>query len=197
MPGQGVPRQSAPETLGPFNGRPSESRITGFIPNIGRCGFPGRKGAPGGEGLGAIATPPVSVCHQVSTRSHWPPPTTWWNHCHASWLSGSPTEPSTRKEERSCDFTHSSPNLNNSCGKTWPPACCILSPDEKPDGGGSSIEVGELMRSNSRPVAPRVGVGWGRLKKQGRPSIGQRPVNHIAGIFILYERQRKHRGKFK
>ena len=179
MPGQGVPRQSAPETLGPFSGSPSESRMTGSIPNIGRCGFPGRKGAPGEEGLGAIATPPVSVCHQVSTRSHWPPPTTWWNHCHASWLSGSPTEPSTRKEERLCDFTHSSPNLNSSFADMVP--CLILSPDEQPDGRGSSIEVGELMCSNSRPVAARVGVGWGRLKKKAGASVGQWPVHHIAG----------------
>ena len=63
----------------------------------------------------------------------------------------------------------------------------ILKPDEEPDGCGSSIEVGELMRSNSRPVATRVGVGWGRLEEQRGASIGQRTVHHIADIFTLYQ----------
>ena len=65
--------------------------------------------------------------------------------------------------------------------------CLILKPDEEPDGGGSSIEVGELMLSNSGPVATRVGVGWGRLKKQCGASIGQWTVYHIADIFTLYQ----------
>ena len=47
---------------------------------MGRWGLPALKGAAGEEGLGAMATPPVSVCHQVSTRSHLPPPTTWCDH---------------------------------------------------------------------------------------------------------------------
>ena len=58
--------------------------------------------------------------------------------------------------------------------------CLILLPDEQPDGRGSSIEVGELMCSNSRPVAARVGVGCGRLKKQAGASVGQWTVHHIA-----------------
>ena len=64
------------------------------------------------------------------------------------------------------------------------PACLIVSPDEQSDGSGSSIEVGELMLSNSGPVAARVGVGWSRLKQQAGPSVGQWPVHNIAGIFI-------------
>ena len=66
-------------------------------------------------------------------------------------------------------------------------SCLILKPDEEPDGSGSSIEVSELMLGNSGPVATRVGVGWGRLKKQCGASIGQWTVHHIADIFKLYE----------
>ena len=45
--------------------------------------------------------------------------------------------------------------------------------------------MGELMRSNGRPVATRVGVGWGRLEEQRGASIGQWTVHHIADIFTL------------
>ena len=38
----------------------SSSR-TGFMPNIGLWGLPGARGAPGAEGRGEMAIPPVSV----------------------------------------------------------------------------------------------------------------------------------------
>jgi hypothetical protein len=39
------------------------SSKTGSIPNKGLMGRPGMMGPPFSEGLGEIATPPVSVCH--------------------------------------------------------------------------------------------------------------------------------------
>ncbi len=52
-------------------------------------------------GSGAIMCAPVSVCHQVSTMGALLPPMTSRYHIHASGFMGSPTEPSTRMEERS------------------------------------------------------------------------------------------------
>ena len=52
---------------------------------------------------------PVSVCHQVSTISHLDPPTTSWYQCQASGLIGSPTEPRTLSEVRSCPSTTALP----------------------------------------------------------------------------------------
>ena len=52
---------------------------------------------------------PVSVCHQVSTTGHRPPPMTFQYQTHASGLIGSPTEPSSRRVERSQRFGYSSP----------------------------------------------------------------------------------------
>ena len=45
--------------------------------------------------------PPVSVCHQVSAIGHLASPTTSWYHVQATGLMGSPTLPSTRREDRS------------------------------------------------------------------------------------------------
>jgi len=56
---------------------------------------------------------PVSVCHQVSTIGRRFLPTTVWNHSHASGLRGSPTDPSTRKYERSYWLGHCSPIFMN------------------------------------------------------------------------------------
>ena len=53
-------------------------------------------------GSGEIMMAPVSVCHHVSTMGQRSPPMTWWYQIHASGLMGSPTEPSTRSDERSC-----------------------------------------------------------------------------------------------
>ena len=53
-------------------------------------------------GSGEIMMAPVSVCHQVSTIGQRSPPMCLWYHIHASGLMGSPTEPSSRSEDRSC-----------------------------------------------------------------------------------------------
>ena len=56
---------------------------------------------------------PVSVCHHVSTIGQRPPPMRSWYHIHASGLIGSPTDPSSRRLDRSCFETWSSPAFTN------------------------------------------------------------------------------------
>src|SRR5579863_9451446 len=62
-------------------------------------------------GRGVIMIPPVSVCHQVSTIGQRLPPMCSRYHIQASGLIGSPTEPSTRSEDRSCLAGMSSPHF--------------------------------------------------------------------------------------
>ena len=62
-------------------------------------------------GSGVIMIAPVSVCHQVSTIGQRPPPITCWYQSQAFGLIGSPTEPSSRSEERSCSAGISAPHL--------------------------------------------------------------------------------------
>ena len=57
--------------------------------------------------------PPVSVCHQVSTIGQRLPPMCSWYHIHASGLIGSPTEPSSRSDDRSCFAGSSAPHFMN------------------------------------------------------------------------------------
>jgi hypothetical protein len=52
-------------------------------------------------GRGEIMIAPVSVCHHVSTIGQRPRPMCSWYHIHASGLIGSPTEPSSRSDDRS------------------------------------------------------------------------------------------------
>ena len=54
---------------------------------------------------------PVSVCHQVSTIGQRSPPMTTWYHSQALGLIGSPTEPSSRSEERSWRAGYSGPHF--------------------------------------------------------------------------------------
>ena len=75
------------------------SRTSANTPGKGWVAEPGFVAVMPGSGVIMIA--PVSVCHQVSTTGQRPPPITWWYHSHAFGLIGSPTEPSTRSEERS------------------------------------------------------------------------------------------------
>ena len=64
-------------------------------------------------GNGLIMIPPVSVCHQVSTIGQFPRPMCSWYHIHASGLMGSPTEPSSLSDERSCLAGSWSPHFMN------------------------------------------------------------------------------------
>src|SRR3954452_11146242 len=62
-------------------------------------------------GSGVIMMCPVSVCHHVSTIGQRSPPITLWYQAHARGLIGSPTDPSSRSDDRSCLFGYSSPHL--------------------------------------------------------------------------------------
>ena len=62
-------------------------------------------------GSGVIMIAPVSVCHQVSTIGQRSPPITLWYQSQAFGLIGSPTEPSRRREDRSCSPGHCAPHL--------------------------------------------------------------------------------------
>jgi hypothetical protein len=62
-------------------------------------------------GSGVIRIIPVSVCHQVSTTGVRSPPMYSRYQTQASGLIGSPTEPSRRREERSCFWACSGPHF--------------------------------------------------------------------------------------
>ena len=62
-------------------------------------------------GSGVIRIIPVSVCHHVSTIGQRPAPMCSRYQIQASGLIGSPTEPSSRSEERSCFSACSGPHF--------------------------------------------------------------------------------------
>src|ERR1700685_1136720 len=62
-------------------------------------------------GSGEIMMQPVSVRHQVSTIGQRSAPMTVWYHSQALGLIGSPTEPSSRSEDRSCLAGYSAPHF--------------------------------------------------------------------------------------
>src|SRR5438477_357596 len=62
-------------------------------------------------GSGVIMIWPVSVCHQVSTIGQRSPPMTLWYQAHARGLIGSPTDPRSLSDDRSCFDGCSSPHL--------------------------------------------------------------------------------------
>ena len=88
---------------------PSSSTSAGLTPKKGSVAEPGLVGVAPGKG--EIMTPPVSVCHQVSTMGHFDFPTTSLYQFHSGDLMGSPTVPRMRSEERSCRFGQSSPSF--------------------------------------------------------------------------------------
>ena len=79
------------------------------MPGSGRVAEPGLVSVI--PGSGEIMMWPVSVCHHVSTIGQRSPPTTVWYQSHAFGLIGSPTDPSSRSEERSCFSTCSGPHF--------------------------------------------------------------------------------------
>ena len=79
--------------------RPSSAITSTTTPGTGFCPEPAFSASCVGNG--AIMCAPVSVCHQVSTMGAVPEPMTSRYQRHASGLIGSPTEPSSRIEERS------------------------------------------------------------------------------------------------
>ena len=85
------------------------SRTSARIPGNGCVADPGFVAVMPGSGVIMIA--PVSVCHHVSTTGQRSPPMTLWYQSHAFGLIGSPTEPSSRSEERSCFSGYSGPHF--------------------------------------------------------------------------------------
>ncbi len=79
------------------------------IPGSGRIAEPGLQLVT--PGSGEIIAAPVSVCHQVSTIGTASPPNTSRYHRQASGLIGSPTDPSSRRLDRSCWNTSSRPHF--------------------------------------------------------------------------------------
>src|SRR6478672_2112574 len=87
----------------------SSSTTSTEIPGIALWAEPGLVAVTPGSGL--IMMAPVSVCHHVSTIGAWSRPMTRRYHIHASGLIGSPTEPSSRSEDRSYFAGMSSPHV--------------------------------------------------------------------------------------
>src|SRR4051812_34159684 len=104
---EGHGRLSTRNPLPTFTGLPLSSTTSAPTPGRGRVAEPGLAGVA--PGMGEIMMLPVSVCHQVSTIGHLPLPITRSYQCHAVGLIGSPTEPSRRNDDRSCEFGQSSP----------------------------------------------------------------------------------------
>src|SRR3954452_23475611 len=97
-------------TKNPFptlTGFPLSSTTSAITPGSGRVAEPGFAGVA--PGTGEIMMEPVSVCHHVSTMGHFSFPITRLYQCHAVGLIGSPTDPSSRNDERSRLFGQSSP----------------------------------------------------------------------------------------
>lgn len=107
MAGHAPRTHTRPATLLPTSSLPSLSRSTTSTPKKGSVAEPGFVGVAPGSGV--MMCPPVSVCQNVSTTAQRPPPTTEWYHRHASGLMGSPTDPNTRRELKSCLRTGASP----------------------------------------------------------------------------------------
>ena len=69
------------------------------MPGNGRVAEPGLVLVMPGSGV--IRIDPVSVCHHVSTTGQRSRPMLRWYQIHASGLIGSPTDPSSRSDDRS------------------------------------------------------------------------------------------------
>ena len=107
--------------------------------------------------------PPVSVCHQVSTTGHRPPPMCSQYQIHASGLMGSPTEPSRSSDERSCL------------------AGVVVAPlHEGSDGGGRRVELRDLVLLDDLPQAIVAGVVRDAFVDHAGRAVGQRSVDDVA-----------------
>src|SRR3984957_315567 len=88
---------------------PASSNRAADTPGSARVTEPGLAAVR--PGSGEIMMQPVSVCHQVSTIGQRSAPMTVWYHSQALGLIGSPTEPSSRKQDRSCLAGDSAPHF--------------------------------------------------------------------------------------
>src|ERR1700741_1776191 len=90
---------------------PLASTTSALMPGNGKVALPGLVVVTPGSGVIRIMR--ASGWHQVSTRGALPPPMFCWYQSQASGLIGSPTEPRTRSEDRSCLAGNSSPCFMN------------------------------------------------------------------------------------
>src|SRR5262245_22165786 len=81
--------------------------MSASMPADGNVAEPGCSGVIPGSGELTIA--PVFVCHQESPTGQRSPPMPSQYQTQASGLIGSPTEPRSRSEDRSCFFGYSTP----------------------------------------------------------------------------------------
>ena len=107
IPGQGFRSTRYPD----FAGFPFSSNTSASTPGNGNVAEPGLRVVRPGSGV--MRMWPVSVCHHVSTTGQRPPPMTFQYQTHASGLIGSPTDPSSRRLERSHRLGYSSPHFMN------------------------------------------------------------------------------------
>jgi hypothetical protein len=117
--------------------------MTGSTPKKGTVADPGLVSMAPGNGVTMMD--PVSVCQKVSTMAHCFLPTWSLYQCQASGLIGSPTVPNTRRVLRS-----------------WGLGVVFTETTEETDGGGSGVEVGNLVLLDGLPV-----TGWGRVNGGG------------------------------
>src|SRR4051812_43075226 len=104
MPGQGAVQTSSPTS--PRAGLPSSSYTSTAMPSAGP---PNDMGLMGSTGWGDRKQAPTSVPPEMLMTGHRPPPTTSKYQRHGPSFQGSPVEPNTRSDDRSCDRTGSSP----------------------------------------------------------------------------------------
>src|SRR3954463_14105089 len=110
IPGHGSVRTRRPPPPLP-TGVPLLSTTSALTPGNGVIAAPGFVDVMPGSGV--IMMPPVSVCHHVSTTGQRSPPMFLRYHIHASGLIGSPTEPSSRNDDKSYFAGHCSPHFMN------------------------------------------------------------------------------------
>src|SRR5947199_571228 len=91
-----VRTRNPPPPSGP--GSPWLSTTSALMPGNAVIAAPGLVDVTPGSGV--IMMAPVSVCHHVSTTGVRPPPTYVRYQIHASGLIGSPTDPSTRNDDK-------------------------------------------------------------------------------------------------
>ncbi len=105
---------------------------------------------------------PVSVCHQVSTIGQRPPPITLWYQSQALGLIGSPTEPSSRSEERSWPFGMVGPPLHAGA-----------------DRGRRGVEDRHAVALDDLPPDVLVGIVRRPLVHDAGRAVGERPVDDV------------------
>ena len=106
---------------------------------------------------------PVSVCHHVSTTGQRSPPMTWWYQTHASGLIGSPTDPSSRSDDRSCV-----------CRPLGAPA------HERANRRRRRVEDRDAVALDDRPEAILLRPVGRAFVHHDRRAVGQRSVHDVA-----------------